>query len=120
MGTHPNVILQVNITPNGLTRKTLKGIREAYPESEYCDEDQFKIGGVDYQVVVMASDYYESSQISAKEGDLVFFDLVTYGYGKNIVWGDLEARKAALEEWAKEVCEKFSCSFEVRVGANYW
>lgn len=54
------------------------------------------------------------------EGTIYVFSLVTYGYGETIKWGDLEAQKVALDEWAKAVCEKHNCSAEILVSANYW
>lgn len=120
MSSHPNVILQVNITPDGLSRKTMRNIMEAYRGETGEEEDTITIEGNEYDAIIMESDYYEPSQLSAKEGDLVFYDLVTYGFGETIQWDDLAAMKEALETWAKEVCAKFSCKYEIHVGANYW
>ena len=68
----------------------------------------------------MENDYDDSNQLSAKEGDIVLYDLVTYGYGEMVTWEKLEAQKQVLEEWAKGVCERHKCSYQIFVGANYW
>ena len=120
MSTHPNVILMVALTPDDLSRKTMRSILEANGIKEDDFDDDVKISGKDYHHEIMESDYDESWQISAKEGDLIFFDLVTYGYGDTIKWSDLETQKNELEAWAKEICEKFSCSYEIIITANYW
>ena len=118
MSTHPNVILLLTLTPEGLTRKTRKDIMaECHVEKE---DDYIKIGNQDYHHEVMEEDYNEDYQISAKEGDIIIFDLVTYGYGESISWDDLSAQKQELEEWAKGICERHHCSFKINVTANYW
>ena len=118
MGTHPNVILMAVLTPRGLARQTMKAIcADNHAEDE---DDEIKIDGVGYHPLVMESDYDEGWQISAKEGDLVFHDMVTYGYGEVITWVDLEALKARLEEWAKTTSAKHECDYRIDVTANYW
>lgn len=117
MSTHPNAMLILALTPDGLARKTYRAILE---EAGVEDDDQIKVGDDDYSVQVMEEDYDESQQLAAKEGDIVLYDLVTYGYGETITWEKLAAQKQALEEWAKGVCERHQCSFQIYVGANYW
>ncbi len=117
MSTHPNAILMCVITPHDLARKTMKAILEEYGGD---DDHETKIGGEDYHHRVMEDSYDESWQISAEEGDLVFFDLVTYGYGDVIEWNKLAAQQKALEEWAIKVCEKHHAEYKIYVGANYW
>lgn len=118
MSTHPNVVLMAVLTPNGLSRKTMRDIR-AKMEAEDEDDD-IKIGGKDYRPIVMESDYEESFQISAQEGDLVFADMVTYGYGNTVSWEDLSSQKEELQKWADDVCKEFNCTFKIMVTANYW
>jgi hypothetical protein len=117
MSTHPNVILMAVLIPDGLSRKTMRDILTEYLAD---DDGNIKIGNEEYHSLVMESDYEDSNQIAAKEGDLVFYDLVTYGYGEVIFWGDLEKRKVELEKWAQTVCVKHRCKFDIRVTANYW
>lgn len=118
MSTHPNAILMARLTPDGLSRKTMRDILSAFNVSE---DDEIQIGGEDYYHVVMESDFdADGYQIAAKEGDLVFFDMVTYGYGEVITWEKLQAQKESLEAWAKTVCERFRCTYEIAVTANYW
>lgn len=83
-------------------------------------DDDITIGAVKYHNVVMESDYDEDAQISSKEGDLVFWNMVTYGYGESVKWGELEAQEAALEAWAQATCAAHQCDYEIRVTANYW
>ena len=52
--------------------------------------------------------------------DIILWDLVTYGYGERISWADIESQKDALEEWAKAICKKHKCSYEIFISANYW
>jgi len=117
MSSHPNVILMVALTPGNLSRATMRNI---LAETNTEDDDDVKINSQEYRHLVMESDYDESDQVRAKEGDLVFFDLVTYGYGETIGWEKLEARKRELEEWAKAICERHACTYRIEVSANYW
>ena len=117
MSTHPNAILMVTLTPDHLARKTYRAI---IASDGGDDGKRVKISGIDYNILVMEGDYDEGFQITAKEGDIVLFDMVTYGYGEIIEWAKLEAQKMKLEEWAKDVCEKHSCTFEISITANYW
>jgi hypothetical protein len=116
MNTHPNAILMVALTPDDLSRKTMRAILE---EGETNCGD-IVIGSADYHSVIMESDYDEGFQVSAREGDLVFLDMVTYGYGETVLWQKLEEQKNELEEWAKDICKRHNCSYEIYVTANYW
>lgn len=117
MSSHPNVLLISKLTPDNTSRKTLRDIVEEYS----CSSDDYvKIGGEDYIHICMEDTYEEDMQVSGKEGDLIFLILVTYGYGKSIKWDDLENKKNILEDWSKEVCKTYNCSYEIEVSANYW
>lgn len=118
MSTHPNVILLLELTPDDLPRRTMRAIIPSWEGNE--DGFELKVGDAKYSVFVADSDYYESMQISTKEGRLLFYDMVTYGYGEKIAWSKLEQQKAALEDWAKTVCEQHHCAYEISVTANYW
>jgi hypothetical protein len=117
MSTHPNAMLLLVLTPDELTRKTYRNI---LTETNTDTDEEIKIGKIDYNHRVMESDYEEGYQISANEGDIIIFDLVTYGYGDNIEWSKLETQKNELEEWAKTICNKFNCSYKIFITANYW
>ena len=117
MSTHPNVILLLTLTPDGLARKTYRAIVGANADP---DDAALEIGGERYNVRVMEDDYDDGFQISAKEGDIIIFDYVTYGYGEKIAWDKLEAQKVALEAWAKEAAERHHCTYTISVTANYW
>lgn len=117
MSIHPNTMLLLALTPNDLARKTY---RDILAEAGVDDDTDITIGGEGYHHQVMEEDYDEGAQIQAREGDIVLWDLVTYGYGERITWAKLEAQKAALEEWAKGVCERHKCGYEIFVTANYW
>jgi len=119
MSTHPNAILMAVLKPDDLSRKTMREIL-AGNDVKDSEIDNLKIGEKEYFRIIMESDYDEGYQISADEGDLVFLDMVTYGYGEVITWADLEKQKNALEEWAKAMSEKFHCSYSIQVTANYW
>lgn len=118
MSTHPNVILAVALTPDNLTRKTLRNILEESETDSFGDG--VKIGKHEYNSLVMESDYDEGYQISGDEGDIIFFDLVTYGYGETISWRLLEEQKEELEKWVKDICSRYSCTYNIFVTANYW
>jgi len=117
MSTHPNAILMLALKPDDLARKTYRAIQA---ELGIKDDDTIKIGEATYHNMVMESDYDEGFQISADEGDIVLWDPVTYGYGDRIAWDKLAEQKAALEEWAKGICERHHCSASIFVTANYW
>jgi len=119
MSTHPNVILMCILTPNDLARKTFRTI-VGEKEADSGNTAEVTIKGKDYYVEVMEDEYNDDWQISAKEGDIVVFDMVTYGYGDNVEWETLEKQKQDLEVWAKEICERLSCAYKIVVAANYW
>jgi len=121
MSTHPNAILKCTLTPNGLTRQTHRAIVNAY--SYYPDQPQdkdLKIGGKRYHSEIMESDYNQAWQLSGAEGDILVFDLVTYGYGEEIAWDDLVQQRNELAAWSEEVCREHNCSYKISVTANYW
>lgn len=89
-------------------------------ETETETDDDIKINGVEYHHKIMEGGYDKNWQISSREGDLIFFDLVTYGYGEQISWDDLQNQKDALEAWAKGICERHACAYKISVTANYW
>jgi hypothetical protein len=118
MSTHPNTILLLIVKPDGLTRRTL---RDILAETDTDQDDLYiKINGEDYRALVMEDGYNDDYQITAEEGDIVFFDFVTYGYGDVIEWDKLEKRKSDLEEWAIGICERHNCTYKIVVTANYW
>jgi hypothetical protein len=118
MSTHPNVLLLLVLTPDDLARKTYRAIVD-----EHCagdSEQDIEINGENFHHRVMEEDYFEDSQISAPEGSIILWDLVTYGYGEKITWQALADHKSALESWAEGVCAKHHCKAEIFVSANYW
>lgn len=117
MSAHPNVILLLTLKPDDLSRKTLRAIQS---EAGIDDGGSLKIGEQSYHVSVMESEYDDGYQISADEGDIIIFDMVTYGYGEKIEWSKLIAKKDALELWALVACERHKCSAKIFVTANYW
>lgn len=121
MSTHPNVILLLVLTPDGLSRKTRRDILAENSADIADDLDcDIKIGSFSYLHEVMEDDYCEGYQISADEGDIIIFDFVTYGYGEKIAWDELELQKEELEKWAVGICEQHNCSHEIFITANYW
>ena len=115
MSIHPNVVLMAVLTPDNLSRKTMRLIL-----GKDNLEDEIKIGENFYTATVMESEFDEDWQISAKEGDLVFHGHATYGYGEVISWHYLEARKKELEIWADRMCKRFNCSYVIQVTADYF
>jgi len=129
MSTHPNVILYAVVTVDGTARKTMRSILDEAGCGEGDEIDvitgkrRVSLGDKVLLAVVplvMEEDYDEGWQIGAKEGCLVFHDLVTYGYGESLSWDELSAKKEALEAWCRGICERHKCTFEIRVSANYW
>lgn len=117
MSTHPNTILLLTLTPDNMSRKTYRDILR---DSNTKAGDNIKIGDVGYSHQIMEDEYDSGYQISAQEGDIVIFDMITYGYGEVIEWNELEKRKNELEKWAKNICDKFKCNYKIFVTANYW
>jgi hypothetical protein len=118
VSTHPNVLLICTLTPNGLSRKTMRDILAAAGIED--EEKDIKIDGVAYHHAVMESNYHDDWQVGADEGDLIFLDLVTYGYGEQIAWDALAAQKQSLENWAVATCAAHNCAYKISVSANYW
>ncbi len=117
MSTHPNVILMAVFTPDGTTRKTA---REIWTDCGADKDGEFKIGNHSFSTTIMESDYDESRQISANEGDIVFHDYLTYGYGETIEWGEVERRVGELRAWAEPLAQAHNCSVVIKLTANYW
>jgi len=117
MSSHPNAILMAILKPDDLPMKTKRNIME-FSGAE--DDYDIPIGKKEYHLKVMTDDYDENNQIRAKQSDIVIYDLITYGYGDKIMWEVLEQQKKELEEWVKLICEKFHCSYEIYISANYW
>jgi hypothetical protein len=117
MSTHPNVILLLSLKPDDLARKTYRAILD---EAGVADDHDIKIDGEDYHHEVMENDYLDDYQITADKGDIILFDMVTYGYGERISWEKLEAQKAKLEAWAAGICERHKCKSAIYITANYW
>lgn len=118
MSTHPNVILMSVFKPDFGSRKT---VREAFPQAKEEDYSHcVKIGDDKYSINIMESDYDEVLQIGAAEGDFVLYKLVTYGYGESISFNDLSEKVKLLTEFSYEICRNHSCTYQIRVGANYW
>lgn len=117
MGSHPNAILMLVLTPDDAARKTHRAI---VAECGVDDDEDIKIGEHGYSHRVMESDYDENWQISAEEGDIVLHDFLTYGYGENVEWSKVEERKAALAEWATGICERHRCTHKIYITANHW
>lgn len=120
MSTHPNAMLLLVLTPDDLTRKTMRAIVADAGGDADDDSPKVKIGDEDYCVTVMEEEYDESYQISAKEGDIVLHDFLTYGYGEKLAWAEVVDRVAALQAWADVARDKYRCSAAIYVSANYW
>lgn len=118
MSTHPNTLLILKLTPDDLPWKTLREIRDA---ANANDEGDVLINGTRYHSdIVPADGYLDAYQIDGKEGCLVFFAFVTYGYGQFIIWSELEKKKNLLQYWAQAICDRYRCTYEIVVAANYW
>lgn len=120
MSTHPNAILLLTLKPDDLARKTFRAILVELGIEPNEDSPSIKIEGDSYHAAVMENDYDDGNQIAADKGDIILWDLVTYGYGERIEWEKLEAQKAALAAWAAGICERHKCSAKFYVTANYW
>src|ERR1700704_6319371 len=114
MSIHPNAILQFSLTPDDLSRKTFRGIVDKYCEGEY-ESPGFDIGKGNFHIHIMEEEdgYNRGYQIKGKEGDILIFDHITYGYGETILWDDLIKLKEEAEIVIKKICEEFNCSYEV-------
>jgi len=117
MSTHPNAILMAVLTPAGWSRERMQEIVPGYDQDSHS---YIEIGDTKYNAIIMESDYDERFQISAREGDLIFFDMITYGYGDRIAWDRLTSLHGKLQRWALETCQTHHCSYKIFVTANYW
>lgn len=132
MSNHPNVLLIAVLTPDGLARKTMKSILSDNEACEHEDDsillepqgEVYQIGDQEKRMklrsMVMEGEYDDDYQIAAKEGDLVFFSTVTYGYGEAVPAPILVRMIDILERWCKATCEKHHCAYSIKVSANYW
>ncbi len=123
MSTHPNALLICRFTPDDLVRKTYRAILSDSGidmEADDYEDDDINISGEDYHHFVAEEDYDSGWQISAPEGSIVVFNLITYGYGKDVEWDVLVKQKDELEARAKTVAEKHHCKYRISVSANYW
>lgn len=64
----------------------------------------------------MEDEFDEDNQISGEEGDLIIFDLVTYGYGEEIGLDDLLRRAGDVGSW----CKANALDYRISVTANHW
>lgn len=120
MSTHPNAILICHLTPDDLARKTYRAILADAGHDPDEDSPSLKIGGADYSIKIMEESYDEGYQLSGVPGEIIVFDMVTYGYGEEVRWEKLTDQKAALEAWVADVCAKHKCSARFAITANYW
>ena len=118
MSTHPNAILLGILIPDDLSRKTYRAILDQHgADHEYAN---VKIGKRDYKVQVMEDSYNDGYQISAPEGSIIVHDYLTYGYGENIPWEDVEFAKDELDTWLRDTAQRNKCSYSIHITANYW
>lgn len=117
MSSHPNVILMAVLTPDELPSDTMRAILATNSADA---NGHFDIIDVSYRSILMRDVYDSDLQISASEGDLVFYDLVTYGYGDTITWEKLQERQSDLAVWALRMCIEHHCKYKIMVSANYW
>lgn len=128
MSAHPNVILMAVLTPHGLARITMRAIltelnspgKDVVFGARPREIPEVTIDDDEYHTLIMEDTYDEGFQITAKLGDLVFFNMVTYGYGERVTWRDLERQKIRLEAWAIKACIKHHCDYEIFITANHW
>ena len=139
MSTHPNAMLILRLEPDDVPRKTLREMLDEHRKgfdrdsdglirvnehgSNYprlLDDNVFCIGNIVYRSKLMDG-YDESDQIDGEEGQIVLFDLMTYGYGESIAFDEVKRRAEALNAWAVENCPKHKISkWSVEVSANFW
>ena len=65
MSAHPNVILMAVLTPDGLSRATM---RDILAECKLNSSEYIEVAGASLHPMVMESDYHDGYQISAREG----------------------------------------------------
>ena len=105
------------LTPDDLTRRTLRAIIAGNLST---DDDYIKIAGEDWHIKPMEGDYDENFQIKAKEGDIIVFNMFTYGYGDFATWKSVSAMHDSLVDWCEECKGTYNFSYEIRMSANYW
>ena len=127
MSRHPNAVLLLTLTPNEISNmsydEAIIHSKNVYNDilefTNTGEEDQVKINDKGYTILVMDDDYHEPYHISATLGDTVVFGYLSYGYGDVMKWCNVENMKNELETWGKSICEKFNCTYEINITANY-
>jgi hypothetical protein len=111
--------LIAELVPDDLSRKTYRAILTEINGDDDGDKG-VRIGEDSYHTILMEGAYDHSSQISAREGSIVLWNPVTYGYGTTIEWSTLQAQKDRLEAWCQDICPRHHCGYKIVVSANYW
>jgi hypothetical protein len=122
MSTHPNTILCAAFTTDDLPNKTYRAILSEVPNPHDYDLPDLNIPIGDNEYHTLLYNQYDTElQITAKQGQIIVYDFVTYGYGETIEFYELLKRKEELEMWANDICIRHRCSkVEFFVTANYW
>lgn len=118
MSIHPNAIMMM--VYEGDAAETIYNELDGGEMETTGSSAELQIGGTEWRLLLMQDSYDESDQISAPEGSLVFFDLITYGYGDTIAWEKCVAWQAALEAYGKELVQKHGGKISFYITANYW
>jgi hypothetical protein len=53
------------------------------------------------------------------DNEILIYTSLSYGYGKPVAWEKLAEQQAALDAWAKGICERFACTASMQVMANF-
>lgn len=116
MSDQPNVMLMAVLTPDDLARRTARAICE---ELHTTGAGDFQLGGKWFTVTIMEDNYDDTYQIKAMEGQIVVHCYLTYGYGLYMAWAEVVMLVNELERVIVDLCEKFHCTHEIVIGANY-
>jgi len=121
MSVHPNVLALVHFTPDDLARRTFRAMLAELGVADAVDPT-VRIGNAtyDFHLIVMEDEDDEELQVAAKEGEIVAWCCVTYGYYESIAWADLVQLIGVVDEWAKGLSGRVNCTYRISISANYW
>lgn len=122
MSRHPNVMIQLVLTPLDREFNFYSYFGWALPLEE---EEEFEleqtIGDHDYYVTVFTESnegFDDNWQINGEEGQIIIHRMLTGDYGDTVTFDELVGFVNDMSTWIASHSAHFG--WEVRIGANYW
>jgi len=115
MSQQPNALLILIFQPTNSPEEVYNEILDKYGNPE----DDIEIENEIFRVYFSNGISNEYS-VSAPKDSIVFFNHITYGYEKKILFEDLLKIKESLEAFGNKIQEEFEGKHSIYVSANYW